>query len=132
MRIRFRVKVRIKEGWGLGLVHLLELLLELRLWRVGRGRRDGRLRGEFTLVLAPLDAASLAAQRAETSEAKMASAVAAVAERLEGGEAISKASKAVAAEFGVAKAKVYAEALRLQQEKKERRRERRSHEGGTE
>ena len=52
----------------------------------------------------------------------METAAAMVAERLAAGEAISRASKSVAAELGLAKAKVYAEALRQQQERKDQKR----------
>ena len=77
------------------------------------------MRGELTLVLAPLDAETLAAQRESAKAATMETAAAMVAERLAAGEAISRASKSVAAELGLAKAKVYAEALRQQQERKD-------------
>lgn len=84
--------------------------------------RDGKLRGEFTLVLAPLDAAALEARKAGAAAATMEAAAAAVADRLDAGESTSRASKSVAAELGIPKAKVYAEALRQQQERKEQKR----------
>ena len=56
-----------------------------------------------------------------------------VAARLEAGEPISRISRAVAAEVGVAKSKVYAEALRQQSERREGKRSRaRASEQGTE
>ena len=83
--------------------------------------RDGKLRGEFTIVLAPLDAATRAAQQDAAAEASMEAAAEQVAARLEAGEPISRISRAVAAEVGVAKSKVYAEALRQQSERRKRR-----------
>ena len=86
--------------------------------------RDGKLRGEFTIVLAPLDAATRAAQQDAAAEASMEAAAEQVAARLEAGEPISRISRAVAAEVGVAKSKVYAEALRQQSELREGKRSR--------
>ena len=94
--------------------------------------RDGKLRGEFTIVLAPLDAATRAAQQDAAAEASMEAAAEEVAVRLEGGEPISRISRSVAAELGVAKSKVYAEALRQQSERREGKRSRaRASEQGT-
>ena len=83
--------------------------------------REGRLRGEFTLVLAPLDGETIAASRAAASEAAMEAASVEVIARLEAGGRLSRVTKAVAAEFGVPKSKVYSIALAHQQESRQRR-----------
>jgi 16S rRNA C1402 (ribose-2'-O) methylase RsmI len=85
--------------------------------------RDGKVRGEFTIILAPLSAELVAAQRGAADAQTMAAAAAEVGVRLAAGGAISRVAKEVAAEFGVPKKAVYAEALRQQQEGKRGRRQ---------
>ena len=89
-------------------------------------KQDGKLRGEFTLVLAPLDAEALAERKDARKQADLDAAAELLATRLAAGESVSKASKAVAAELGISKAKIYEEALRQRQASKDARRGRRS------
>ena len=82
---------------------------------------DGRLRGEFTLVVGPMAAADVEAIDTAAAEAAEAAAMAAVAERLAGSRSRSSPSrlaKEIAAEYGVSKSKVYAEAMRLRADAK--------------
>ena len=74
-----------------------------------------------------------AAEALAQAEAAEAAAAAEVASRLAAGAApLSKVAKEVAAECGVAKSKVYAEALRQKDEAKQQKREqRRRGESGT-
>ena len=85
-------------------------------------RGDGRIRGEFTLVLGPLDADARKAAQGAATDALMATAAAEVSARLRAGGKISKVAREVAAELGVPKRKVYDEALRQQQEARAARR----------
>lgn len=91
-------------------------------WFRDVAERDGKLRGEFTVVLAPLDEEARAAQKVAASETALQAATEALAERLAAGERVSKAAKTVAAEHGLAKAKVYAIGLELDKERKAARR----------
>ena len=79
---------------------------------------DGKLRGEFTLVLAPLPPEATAKRKAAALADTVAAAAAALEARLEAGEPLSRASKAVAAEHGIAKAKIYERGLRWQEERR--------------
>ena len=90
-------------------------------WYSDMAERDGKLRGEFTIVVSPLDAAVVEEQKEEAAAAALETAAAEVAERLAAGGSLSRVAKDVAAELGVPKAKVYAEGLKLQQEAKARR-----------
>jgi 16S rRNA (cytidine1402-2'-O)-methyltransferase len=83
--------------------------------------RDGKVRGEFTLVVGPLGEEAVAKQKGEAAEAAEAAAASEVGVRLAQGMALSRVAKEVAAEFGVPKTKVYAEALRQRDEAKRRR-----------
>lgn len=89
-----------------------------RAWYASVVERDGKLRGEFTVVIAPIDAATLELRRGEAAADAEGRAAEAVRVRLAAGGAISRVAKEVALEFGVAKAKVYAEALRQKEEAK--------------
>ena len=91
-------------------------------WYSDVAQRDGKLRGEFTVVIAPMDAQSVERQQGEKAEAAEAAAANEVAARLAAGQSpLSRVAKEVAAEFGVAKSKVYAEALRHKEEVKEQK-----------
>ena len=72
-------------------------------------------------VVGPLDATAVQQQRGEAAEVQEAAAAAEVGVRLAAGGSLSRVAKEVAAEFGVAKSKVYAEALRQRQEGKAQR-----------
>ena len=91
-------------------------------WYSAAVERDGKLRGEFTVVLAPLDAAVVEEQRGEELKATEAAAIDEMTARLATGQKISRVTKEVAAEFGVAKSKLYTEALRLNKEAKAQKR----------
>lgn len=97
-----------------------------RRWYQEVVERDGRLRGEFTLVLAPLDDATIQARRGEALQVAEDAAAAEVRLRLGAGGAISRIAKDVAAEFGVPRSKVYEEALRQKKALQEDRRKRNS------
>ena len=88
------------------------------LWYSSVAEKEGRIRGEFTVVLAPLDAAAVAQQKEGLTAEKLEAAVAAASAKLEAGGAISKVSKEVAAEFGVAKKAVYEACLRWKSERR--------------
>lgn len=92
-----------------------------RSWYADVAARDGQLRGEFTVVIGPLDPETLKQRQGEAQEAAESAAAAEVRVRLAAGGALSRVTKDVAAEFGVSKSKVYAEALRQKQEEKEAR-----------
>ncbi len=81
-------------------------------WYASVAQTAGKVRGEFTLVLAPLDAHALAERREEAQQAAADAAAELVAERLARGESVSRVARDVAAELGVPKQRVYAEALR--------------------
>lgn len=98
-------------------------------WYSGVAERDGKLRGEFTVVIAPLDAESVQRQQGETAEAAEAAAASEVAARLVAGQSpLSRVAKEVAAEYGVAKSKVYDAALRHKEEMKTQKKEARRQE----
>lgn len=78
--------------------------------------REGRVRGEFTLVLAPIGGEETARRAAEELESQQERAAAMVAERLAAGESVSRVAKEVAAELDLAKKEVYTTALRLKEE----------------
>ena len=78
--------------------------------------RDGKLRGEFTLVVAPMDEATLKEKDELAAADAEVAAAAEVRVRLAAGMRLSKAAKEVAAEFGVPRSKVYAEALLYKKE----------------
>ena len=96
-------------------------------WYSGVAQRDGKIRGEFTLVIAPMDAESVERLEGESAEAAAAAAAVEVAARLEAGQSpLSRVAKEVAAEFGVKKGLVYEEALRYQKEAKALKKEERA------
>ena len=74
------------------------------------------MRGEFTLVLAPIGGEETARRAAEELESQQERAAAMVAERLAAGESVSRVAKEVAAELDLAKKEVYTTALRLKEE----------------
>jgi|LauGreStaDraftv2_3_1035109.scaffolds.fasta_scaffold37236_1 16S rRNA (cytidine1402-2'-O)-methyltransferase len=81
-------------------------------WYAAIAERDGKLRGEFAVVIAPLDAATLEQREGEAAAVAEERATEAVRARLAAGGALSRVVKEAALEFGVPKAKLYAEALR--------------------
>ena len=86
---------------------------ELLAWYEQQAERDGRVRGEISLVLAPLGAAARQA-RADAQRLSLDEQVdAALRARLAAGGTVSSTAKAVAAELGVPKKGVYERALEL-------------------
>ena len=81
--------------------------------------RDGRVRGEITLVLGPMDEAGVSAQANAAQADAAGRATALLCAELDAGASVSRAAKAVAAATGLPKARVYAEGLRLQAERRE-------------
>jgi len=75
--------------------------------------QEGRVRGEFTIVLAPLDRETTHAMDEEAKEEKASRVSELLKEELALGTSVSRAAKLVATSLSVPKAKVYAEALRL-------------------
>ena len=92
-------------------------------WFTGIAEREGRIRGEFTLVVAPLDAEILEQQKGQAAQDAFAAACVELERRLDDDEPMSAVAKSVSVDFGVPKSKVYAEAVRLRDERKKRRRE---------
>ena len=87
-------------------------ILSAHAWYAAIAERDGKLRGEFAVVIAPLDAATLEQREGEAAAVAEERATEAVRARLAAGGALSRVVKEAALEFGVPKAKLYAEALR--------------------
>jgi len=77
---------------------------------------DGKLRGEFTLVLAPLGQEELEARAEVAHDETMARARELLEERLAAGEPLSYLVKEVAAELGARKRPIYDLALEIQAE----------------
>ena len=78
--------------------------------------REGRVRGEVTLVLAPLGAEAMQAREAARQLSLAEQVDAALRSRLGAGGAVSSTAKAVAAELGVPKSGVYSRALEIAKE----------------
>lgn len=98
-------------------------------WYKGVAARDGRVRGEFTIILGPADEGVRRRKSDDAAAAAEAAASAEVAARLAAGGSLSRVAKDVAAEFGVPKSRVYAEALRQREEGKQQRRQQRERTG---
>jgi len=85
-------------------------------WFASVAEADGRVRGEFTLVLGPMEATAVRLRDEEDKDAKAQHVSELLRADLQAGASVSRAAKAVSAAVGVSKAKVYAEALRLKAE----------------
>ena len=86
-------------------------------WYASVAERDGKLRGEFTLVLAPPDAETREERREEAAARAEAAAAEEVRNRVAAGGTLSRVVKEVARELGVQRSKLYAEALRQKAER---------------
>lgn len=75
--------------------------------------RDGKVRGELTLVLAPLGAEAREAREAARQLSLTEQVDSALRARLAAGEPVSSTAKQVAVELGVPKKAVYARALQI-------------------
>lgn len=75
-----------------------------------------RVRGEFTLILAPFDADQLKARADEKRGQRKAEARRLLTERMQAGESVSAAARAVATQLGVARSSVYSLALQIQKD----------------
>ena len=79
-----------------------------------------QVRGEFTIVLAPFAAEELKAKDEEARDERKAEASRLLEERIGGGERVSAAARAVAAQLGVARGPVYNLALQIKEKKQAR------------
>ena len=84
-------------------------------WFTETAAREGRVRGEVTLVLAPLGAEAQQAREAARQLSLAEQVDAALRARLAAGDPVSSTAKQVAAELGVPKKGVYARALQISQ-----------------
>ena len=82
-------------------------------WYTEMVERDGKVRGEVTLVLSPLGAAAKEAREAARQLSLTEQVDAALRARLAAGDPVSSTAKQVAVELGVPKKAVYARALQI-------------------
>lgn len=88
-------------------------------WYASMAEREQRVRGEFTIVIAPLDQATLDARQEKAAAEAEVAAAEEVRARLAAGGSVSRVAKEVASKYGLRKSVVYAEALRQQEEEEE-------------
>ena len=82
-------------------------------WYTEMAERDGKVRGEVTLVLSPLGADAKEAREAARQLSLTEQVDAALRARLAAGDPVSSTAKQVAVELGVPKKAVYARALQI-------------------
>tara|TARA_B100000795_G_scaffold8376_1_gene5948 strand:+ start:65 stop:385 length:321 start_codon:yes stop_codon:yes gene_type:complete len=82
-------------------------------WYTEMAERDGKVRGEVTLVLSPLGADAMEAREAARQLSLTEQVDAALRARLAAGDPVSSTAKQVALELGVPKKAVYARALQI-------------------
>merc|ERR1740130_205850 len=82
-------------------------------WYTEMAERDGKVRGEVTLVLSPLGADAMEAREAARQLSLTEQVDAALRARLAAGDPVSSTAKQVAVELGVPKKAVYARALQI-------------------